>query len=145
MTTTTTPRPSTGWTARFCGTERSIPAAMAATVPAATGASMAIWAISRLGDVELAVRSGGDTRTITWTAVLVMSAIFAAVGTATLAFLERRFSRGRRIGVALATVVFLLSLVMGPLAATTVSGAVVLGAMHAAVYGSVVGAFRRGC
>ena len=117
------------------------------TIAAATaaGASLVVWAISQLADVDLVVTSGDGTSTIGWPSVLIASAVAAAIGTATLAFLRRRLPHGRTIGFWLATVVFVLSLVAGPIHATTPAAAFVLGTMYAVVWGAVTGGSRRRC
>ena len=92
-----------------------------------------IWALARAGDVDLAVRSGGGTRTVGWVSVLVASALATVAGLALLRVLEARLDRGRQVWTGVAVGVFLASLVAGPAAATGVAAGLSLGAMHAAV------------
>jgi hypothetical protein len=114
------------------------------TVPSAVGGSLAVWVVSRLGGVDLVVRTGDTTRTVGWLSVLVASAVAAAAGTALLAFLEPRVRRARTIWTWLATAGYLVSLVAGPLSATTTTAAICLAAMHTVVWVALVGsAWRR--
>ncbi|WP_088318583.1 DUF6069 family protein [Kineosporia sp. R_H_3] len=139
----TTAPTTTGGRQTLCGDDRSILRSLSVTVPAAAGAALALWAAARLAGVDLTVRTGDGTTTVGWPAVLLASAVATAAGTTTLVLLHRRLRRGRTIGFWLATVVLLLSLVVGPLGATTTAAAFVLGTMHAVVWGVLVGPVRR--
>jgi hypothetical protein len=141
--TTTTPSESITLPNPACGPNRTTSRRLMVNVPTAAGISLVIWAVAQLGDVDLVVRTGGGTTTIGWGSVLLASALATAAGTVTLAFLRRRLRRGRTIGFWLVTVLFLLSLVAGPLAATTPTAGAVLGTMHAVVWGVLTGGFRR--
>jgi hypothetical protein len=115
----------------------------AVTMASAVGGSLVVWSISRLGDVDLIVRSGDDRRTVALVSVLIMSALAAAAGLALLRILQQRMNNGRAVWTGIASVVFLLSLV-GPLGAVTTGAAIVLIGMHTAVYASLMGtAWRR--
>jgi Family of unknown function (DUF6069) len=124
-------------------TDRPLLRCLAVTVPSAVAASLTVWAVSRLGAVDLVVRSGDATRTVGWIDVAVASAVAAAAGTALLYVLRRRLRHGRAIGFWLATVFLVLSIVAGPLSATTTTAAAVLATMHAVVWGVVTAPARR--
>jgi hypothetical protein len=103
-------------------------------VVSSTTATLLVWALARAADVELAVRSGGGTRTVGWLSVLLASTLATLAGLALLGYLEARQDRGRQVWTGVATGVFLASLVAGPASATSVAAGVTLGAMHAAVF-----------
>ena len=130
-------------TAKRDGLEATNWRCWAVTVGSAVVGSFVVWGISRLGDVDLVVRSGDDRRTVGLVGVLVMSALAAAAGMALLAVLQKRIRNGRVVWMAIASAVFLLSLI-GPLGAVTTNAVVVLIGMHTAVYVALVGtAWRR--
>lgn len=122
MTALDTPRRRTRGTTRWV-----------AVLPAAASTLLG-WALARAAGVDLAVRSGGGTRTVGWPSVLVASTLATVAGLALLAYLEARRDRGRQLWTGVATGVFLASLVAGPASATTVTAGLVLAAMHAAVF-----------
>src|SRR4051794_6980666 len=74
--------------------------------------TLVVWGAARLGDVDLSVQTGDDTRAVGWLSVLIASALAATAGMALLRFLQRRFApqRARTIWAAVAVVVFLLSI-----------------------------------
>jgi hypothetical protein len=125
-----------------CCQDRSTFGRLAVNVPTAAGVSLAIWAGARLAGVDLAVRQAGGTSTVGWPSVLVASVVATTLGTLAVAFLLGR-RRGDMIAFWLVTVTFLLSLVLGPLNARMPTAAFVLGTMHAAVWGVLVGPLRR--
>lgn len=125
--------------------DRSLRGRLAVAVPTATAVSLAVWGISQLGGVDLVVRTGDGSQTVGWVSVLLASAVATAIGTVMVQLLRRRLRHGRAVGFWVATVVFLLSLLLGPAAATTASAAFVLGTMHAVVWGVVTGPLRHRC
>jgi hypothetical protein len=107
------------------------------TIPSAVTGTLVVWAVSRLGGVDLVVGTGADARTIGWLDVAVVSALAALAGTLLLAFMANRLEHGRRWWTAVATGVLLLSL-SGPLGATTGAAVVTLAAMHVVVWLALV-------
>jgi hypothetical protein len=108
--------------------------------------TLVVWGVARLGDVDLSVQTGDDTRAVSWVSVLIASALAATAGMALLRFLQRRFGpqRARTIWTAVAVVVLLLSILAGPLNAVTVPGMISLSAMHLTVLVALAGtAWRR--
>jgi cytochrome bd-type quinol oxidase subunit 2 len=108
--------------------------------------TLTVWAVSRLGDVDLIVKQGDTTRAVGWPSVLVASAVAALAGMLLLRLLQRRSGerRGRTIWTVVAVVVFLVSLLLGPLSATTATGAICLSIMHLVVLVALAGsAWRR--
>ena len=115
-------------------------------VGSSIGGTLVVWAGSRLGAVDLIVKQGDTTRTVGWSSVLVASAVAALAGMLLLRLLQRRFGaeRGRTIWTAVAVVVFLVSLLLGPLSATTATGVICLSIMHLVVLVALAGsAWRR--
>ena len=108
--------------------------------------TLIVWGVSHLGDVDLTVKNGDETRTVGWLSVLVASALAAAAGTALLRILQRQQGAepGRQVWTWIAGVVFLVSLGLGPVSATTATGMITLSAMHLVVLIALIGgAWRR--
>lgn len=109
-------------------------------------ATLTTWGVSRTGAVDLTVKQGDTSQTVGWPSVLIASAVAAAAGMLLLRLLQGRFGapRGRTIWTAVAVVVFLVSLLLGPLSATTATGAICLSIMHLEVLVALIGsAWRR--
>jgi hypothetical protein len=107
--------------------------------------ALVVWGVSRLGGVDLTVQNGDETRTVGWLSVLVASALAAAAGTALLRILQRQqgAESGRKVWTWIAGVVFLVSLGLGPLSATTATAMITLSAMHLVVLIALIGAAWR--
>ncbi|MEW2146662.1 DUF6069 family protein [Micromonospora vinacea] len=83
--------------------------------------------------VDLAVRSGSETRQITVAAVIVATAVAALAGWALLAALERLTNRSRVWWTSIAVVVLLLSLVVGPPSGVGGGAKAILALLHLSV------------
>ncbi len=92
--------------------------------------AVAVWGFwSQLVGVELEVRGG---QPIDIASVLATVLVVSVLGVALLRLLEARTANGLRTWTIIAAVVFVVSL-SGPLGATTVAAALVLGSLHACV------------
>jgi hypothetical protein len=118
----------------------------AAGVGAAAAAAAVVWTVAvQLLGVHLVIRFGHSApQTIGIGLVVGVSLGASLAAWALLAVLERRMSSARTIWTRTAVVVLLLSLSMPATAATTVSTAVTLGAMHVAVATMLIAVLRRG-
>ncbi|MGH8965935.1 MAG: DUF6069 family protein, partial [Actinomycetes bacterium] len=94
-------------------------------------------------DIDLAVRSGGDTvRQVSSLAVTLTSLGVGFAGWALLALLERWTPRARPVWTVIAGAVFTVSL-LGPLGAVTPEAAAVLMGMHCVVAAILIYGLRR--
>ncbi|CAI9401701.1 DUF6069 family protein [Nocardioides sp. T2.26MG-1] len=114
----------------------------AVVVVAAGTVAMLVWLTARAAGIDLAVRSGSDSREVGPLSVLLTALVVAAAGVALLRLLERRTAHGVRRWTVVAAAVWVLSFA-GPLSATTLSAAVVLAVLHLLVGAVVLGGLRR--
>ena len=107
----------------------------AQAVGSSTVAALVVWGLARLGDVDLSVPAGDGTRAVGWPSVLVAAGVAALAGMALLLILQRRLGRqrARTVWTAVAIVVFLISVGLGPASATTGTGMISLTTMHLVV------------
>ncbi|MDF1605787.1 DUF6069 family protein [Nocardioides sp. YIM 152315] len=116
-----------------------LPVAAVAAVASGLG-----WAVARLAGSDLAVQPGSETQHVGVVSVLVTAVVVTMVAGFLLRALERRTPRGRLIWTWVAVGVLLVSLLMGPPAATSLADGLVLAGLHVLVGAIVViGALRR--
>lgn len=116
----------------------------AVAVGAGALAALVVWilAVPVLG-VDLAVAQGGATQAVGVVAVIVTPVLAGLLGWALLALLESRARHGRRIWIAVAVVIVLLS-VVGPItSATNTAAAITLTLMHLVVATVVIPGLTR--
>jgi hypothetical protein len=109
----------------------------------ATGVAVAVWFVAAvLGGVDLTVRRGAGTDTVTLAAVVGAAVLAGLAGWALLAVLERFTRRPRRIWTVVAVTVFALSM-LGPIgSAEGPLTMFVLGTLHAGVAAALVRSLR---
>jgi hypothetical protein len=108
----------------------------AVVVLVATVAAALVWAATQAAGIDLLVRSGSGSREVTFASVVVTPLVVGLAGVGLLRLLERRTANGLRTWSVLASAVWAVSFV-GPLSATTLSGALALATLHVVV-GAVV-------
>ncbi len=118
----------------------------AAGVAAAVAAAAVVWTVAaQVLGVHLVIRFGHSApQTIGIGLVAGVSLGASLAAWALLALMERRTPSARTTWTRTAVVVLLLSLSMPAIAATTVSTAVTLGAMHVVVATILIAVLRRG-
>src|SRR5262245_35650430 len=117
-------------------------AADAAVALVAAALASLVWAIARVSDLHLEVKSGSGTTLVTVGSVIVMTLLVTAAGAGLLRLLERRTARALRVWTIVAVTVWALSF-LGPLSATRPATGLVLAGMHLLVGGVVVLGLRR--
>lgn len=106
----------------------------ALTVAAATTAAVLPWIAAQATSVELEVVTGGLPPMVVGLPMVVSAALAASLaGWGTLALLERRTGRARRIWTAVAVAVLLISLAPLPTVEAATGARVCLALMHVAV------------
>lgn len=101
----------------------------ALTVTGAAAAALAVWAVTRSGGTDLAVRSGGSVRDIGPAAVVLTALLVGLAGWGLLAWFERAVRRPYRAWRLVAVAVFVVSLA-GPLGGVGTGARLALAAMH---------------
>lgn len=104
-------------------------------VLAATASAVALWAVARIGGVDLAVDMGQGVEPITLTYVVVVSLQASLLGWASLALLERFAAKARMLWLTLAGLVLALSFLPVVSADATSSAKTILALMHVSVAG----------
>jgi hypothetical protein len=103
-----------------------------ASVVAAALASAAVWFVARVGfDVGVVAETGGTRTTVELPAVIMATVVMGLLGWGLLELLERKVSSPRAAWTATAVVVFVLSLLAGPLGGVTTGAKSALACLHA--------------
>lgn len=117
----------------------------AIAVVAATGATVAVWAIAeRLAGVDLTVRTGSGvgTQQVGPAAVVIVSLLAGLAGWALLAVLERFTRHAGLVWTIVALAVLVLSLA-GPAGAVTAAAKLALACMHLAAAAVLIPTLAR--
>jgi len=115
----------------------------AAAVAGATVAALVAWTFMHVvGDIDLAVNSGGSVTHVTGWAVAATAILVGLAGWALLALLERYTTRPRPIWIGIAVAVFLISL-LGPLGGVSAAAVGSLVALHAVVAAALIAGLSR--
>jgi len=115
----------------------------ALAIALATLATVLVWTVAKLLDVDLAAQSGANERQeVTLPAVIIVTLLVGLVGWGLLALLERVSTRGLTIWTIVAVVFFLISL-LGPLGGVTTGAKITLAAMHTVTAAVLIPLFRR--
>lgn len=118
-------------------------ACYAAALLSPVGGALLAWAVGRfVGRVDLVVGRGADAHTVGPGSVLAVSLVAALAALGLAAVLARTARRPRRTWVAVATIVFLVSL-LGPLAGATATAQWQLAALHTVVALALLGSVPR--
>lgn len=115
---------------------------LAVSAGAVFGAATAFGALHSMAGIDLAARSGSAVQHVTLPSVVIAAAVSALAGWALLALLERLTTRARTAWTAIAVVVLLLSLLVGPTAGISGSAKAGLALLHLAVGAVVITGMR---
>jgi hypothetical protein len=123
---------------RGSGGRRVIALVLAAIV------TSAVWFVAHTAvDGDIVAKSGGNDMTVTLPSVIVATLVSGLLGWALLAILERKASSPRKTWTISAVVVFVLSLLGGPLGGVTTSAKISLACLHAAAALVLIPLFAR--